>query len=201
VSVWFLGHNYRHNILVLQGLRATRVAKTLCPHPLTPNSQFPHSWRAFRRQNRHFFAIHKRTSIFFHARVTSRRAGPPRSSGSPSLCAQLRPTPHPLTPKSQLPLLSRPARGLRPRLGVGSWDFGGWGNGVGTRIGDGICSYRDLRFWQLRCGPTTPGTGPHSPLSTPHSPLTGPHPRNSQMPTPSSLPHSLRCVPVTGSRP
>jgi len=38
--------------------------------------------------------------------------------------------------------------------------FGWWGNGVGTRMGNGICSHRDLRVWRLTCGPTTPTPPP-----------------------------------------
>jgi len=161
-------------MLVLNDLQATRVAKPLRPHPLTPNSQFPPSCRAFRRRNRPIFATHKRTSMIFHARVTSRRGGPPRSSGSPSPCAQLRPAPHPLTPKSQLPLLSRPARGLRPRLGVGIWDLGGGGRE----------SEQEWRTGSARIGICESGNSGAAPR-LPAPPATR-HPPDSQIPTPAS---------------
>ena len=89
--------------------------------------------------------------MFFHARVTSRRPIAWAACSIPSSNA------------SDLRLRSHE---------TGSWDlgFGWWGKRVGTRMGNGISSYRDLRVWQLRCGPTTPIPTRHPPPATRHPP-------------------------------
>jgi hypothetical protein len=78
----------------------------VCPHPLTPNSQFPHSRRAIRRRNRHIFATHKPTSMFCAGELR-------RADRSPGPHAQYPPA----TPAT--------SAFAAMKLGVGCWELGG----------------------------------------------------------------------------